>query len=68
MLKVPAVGWAIVDAVTGKLVLFDARVPVFWNRRVAKNTATEHGWARDGGKAPIRICRVSLRQYSGTKK
>lgn len=64
MLKLPSLGWAIVDDTYGKLVLFDHRTPIYWLRRIAIKEAEEHGFTTTGKKRDVRICRVIVRQFS----
>lgn len=54
-------GWAIFDAATGKPVLFDYRMPVYWLRRLARRDAREYGWEWQGKTADVVIRRVSLK-------
>jgi hypothetical protein len=68
MLKSPALGWAIVDDVDQKLIVFDGRTPIYWHRKVAVDEARERGFTTSGDKPDVRICRVQVRQYSGGKR
>jgi len=67
MLKKEEQGWAIVDAKSGDLMLFDGRMPIYWLRRVAVMVAKEHGFTADGSDRDARICKVSIRQSKTTK-
>lgn len=59
MLKIPELGWALVDA-RGALVVIDGRLPVYWRRRVAQLEANEHGFTTTGTAPDVRICRVTI--------
>ena len=48
-------GWSIVDASSGKPVVFDARWPVYWLRRIAKAEAEKRRLTN------VRIVRVSAK-------
>jgi hypothetical protein len=67
-LKSQAIGWAIVDDVLGTLVIFDGRTPIYWRRDVALLEAKERGFSTRGKEPDVRICRVTVRPYSGTKR
>lgn len=67
MLKGKDYGWAIVDAETGKLLLFDAREPIYWRRKIAVSAANERGYTTSGMDATARVCAVEIKQFSGQK-
>lgn len=60
-------GWAIVDAKTGKLILFDARNPIYWRRNIATKVAQERGEVTNGQRATVRVCAVEITQFKGSK-
>jgi predicted kinase len=41
--KLPMQAWVVATAKTGKLVVCDARLPLFWRRHVARRWADDHG-------------------------
>jgi len=53
--------WAIVDARTSKLMVFDGRTPTYWLRRVAQDYAKDYGCTTAGPAADVRIRRCEVR-------
>jgi hypothetical protein len=51
--------WAIIDARTGKLVLFSGQCPVFWLRKVAKRYLTEHATQYEA-RAVFKVVKVCV--------
>lgn len=58
--KMPGKAWAIQDRRTRELVIFDARCPVYWLRRIARDVATERGLTSYGSHADVEIVRVVI--------
>lgn len=58
-IKMPRLAWAIVARKTGRLVLLNERLPLFWNRTVARNHAAEHG-LQTYAPGDYRIVRVKV--------
>jgi hypothetical protein len=59
--KIPLTVWAIVDARTSKLMVFDCHVPIYWLRRAAQADANDHGCTTVGPAADVRIRRCEVR-------
>ena len=53
--------WVIVDARTGKMVVFDGHCPIYWRRRVARKDANDHGLTWHGPGADVRIQRCVIK-------
>jgi hypothetical protein len=50
-------GWAVVGRVTGALVLYDGRCPIYWLRRIAVEEAERHGFnvGPDGNARVVKV-------------
>jgi hypothetical protein len=55
-----AKAWAVVEWPSMRLLVVDARFPVFWSRRVARDFAAERGYETYGSKADAKVIRVGL--------
>jgi len=56
----PIKAWAIIDS-NGKIALYDHRLPLCWNRRVAKEDAVDHGFY-------AKVVRVEIREVPAPKR
>lgn len=54
-------GWGIVDAITGKLIVIDAQLPLYWRRRVAQDASNDAGFTYHGRDADVVIRRIEVR-------
>jgi hypothetical protein len=52
--------WALVHASSGKLIVVDARVPVFWLRGPAQDFARDYGFRTSGPNANAKAIRTWL--------
>lgn len=55
----PLKAWAVINR-AGKIEIWNGQCPVFWLRRVARDTANEHGLTTQGSDANVSIRRVTI--------
>lgn len=59
--KLPVKAWAIRHRTTGKLVIFDARCPVYWLRKVAVSEAQKRGFTVAGPDADVDVFAIVMK-------
>jgi len=52
--------WGVFDRRTGKLALWDGRLPIYWRRRVATDAAYNHGLTVHGNDSDVVIRKVRV--------